>query len=70
MATKYWGKREDRKGQLRRKKEMTSEEMTEPQQNFQQKWKSEIKGVKSVTCWEKNWSSKKIIINDDKNLYG
>lgn len=29
---------------------MTSEEMTEPQQNFQQKWKSEIKGVKSVTC--------------------
>lgn len=29
---------------------MTSEEMTEPQQVFQQKWKPEIRGVKSVTC--------------------
>lgn len=29
---------------------MTSEEMIDPQQNFQQKWKPENRGVKSITC--------------------
>lgn len=55
------------------KRKNASKEMTESQQNFQQKWrKPENSGVKPIMYWEKtNLLSRKIIIKDDnKNFDG